>query len=427
MRSVKNINSVKDLEVSGKRVMVRVDYNIPMDENLNISDDNRILATLPLIEYLIENRAKIILISHMGRPGGKVTAELSLSPAAIRLSELLSKKVFFVDDCVGEPVQRKVSLLLEGEILLLENLRFHDGEKSNDVEFAKALAELCDIYINDAFAVSHRKQASVAALPRLIHDRSRGRLAQDRLVQGRLAQDQLLQESTAAGFLLKKEIQCYQDAVQHPKRPLVAIIGGAKVSSKLAALHNMINYVDALLVGGAMANTFLKSQGVDVGASMVEEDLIETALDILRQAEKRGVQLLLPVDLVVAQEFNKDAEKRTVNIHHEKIPEGWMALDIGEESSLLFSRQISEAATIVWNGPMGVFEMEPFCNGTKSVAQAIASADGAFSIIGGGDTGLAAKVCGVAERVSYISTGGGAFLHLMEGKELPGVAALAGE
>lgn len=424
------MKSVRDINVSGKRVMVRVDYNLPMDVDLHITDDNRIRQTLPLIKYLLENKAKIILISHMGRPKGKVVPSLSLKPAAIRLSQLLVESVQigesvqrptvnFISDCIGSEVEKNVSDLKDNEILLLENLRFHDGEKTSDPDFVRQLASLCDVYVNDAFAVSHRKEASVTALPIIVKE-------------------------SAAGFLLEKELSCYRNAIQNPLRPLVAVIGGAKVSSKLAALENMLNCVDTLIIGGAMANTFLKSQGIDTGASVVEEELVETAARIIKEAKDKGIKLQLPVDLVMASAFDKDAEKMTVSIAENssltgdsnisanedgqplepcRITEGWMALDIGEKSAKLFADLIASAKTVVWNGPMGVFEMERFCDGTRKVAQAIAGSE-AFSVVGGGDTGLAAKVCGVEDKVSYISTGGGAFLHLMEGKELPGVQAL---
>ncbi|SLM27803.1 Phosphoglycerate kinase [Desulfamplus magnetovallimortis] len=452
------MQSVRSLDVSGRQVMVRVDYNIPMDGDGRITDDNRIKATLPLLEYLIEQKAKVILISHMGNPGGKAISALSLAPAATRLSELLKRKVEFAEDCLGSKTSDKISLMSGGDVILLENLRFHDGEKSNDPHFAEQLASLCEIYINDAFSVSHRKHASVVALPSLVKD-------------------------SAAGFLLEKEMQCYHDAMHNPGRPLVAVIGGAKVSSKLEALYNMLNHVDVMLIGGAMANTFVKSLGVGTGDSMVENDLLETAQNIIQQANKKGVSLFLPVDFVVADSFDKDAEKKVVKLNHEKmnqfvsinidnvdqkktdkfdhkktdkfdqkkiekfdnknfgisaqssestvdelnhngLPDGWMVMDIGPETASIFADEIAKALTIVWNGPMGVFEMERFCDGTRIVANAIGAAEKAFSIVGGGDTGLAAKVCDVADKISYISTGGGAFLHLMEGKELPGVAAL---
>ncbi len=390
------MKSVRDIDVQGKRVFVRVDYNLPMDERLNITDDNRIRATLDQIEYLVARNAKIILASHMGRPNGVKDKKLSLLPAGQRLAEILSQNVLFVDDCIGQEVERKVNALEDGQILLLENLRFHTEEKKNDPVFAKKLADLCDVYINNAFAVSHRDQASITGITKFV-------------------------AQACAGFLLEKEVQSYKNSVEHPKKPLVAIIGGAKVSSKLAALENMLNFVDKLIIGGAMANTFLKAKGVDTQGSMIEEDLLKIAGVILEKADQRGIELLLPSDLMAADKFDKDAATKIVSI--DKIPEGWMALDIGPETADRYAKAIQDAGTLVWNGPMGVFEMEKFAMGTKVVADAIAGST-AFSIVGGGDTGLAAKQCGVADSVSYISTGGGAFLHMMEGKKLPGVAAL---
>lgn len=391
------MKSVRDMDIAGRKVLVRVDYNLPMDDNQRITDDNRIRATLPLIHYLLDKRARIILASHMGRPCGKRVETLSLAPAARSLSELLGQEVGFVHDCIGKEVESRVDSLGEGEILLLENLRFHKGEKSNDRGFAEKLARLCDVYVNNAFSVSHRKQASVVAVAGLVPE-------------------------AAAGFLLEKEISCYNDSVKNPTPPLVAIVGGAKVSSKLEALENMLEYVNVLIIGGAMANTFLASQGVDLGASLIEEDLKDTAAGIMDQAAARGIRLLLPKDLVVAAAFDKDAEKKRVKV--DEVPSGWMGLDIGPETAAMFSEAVGEAGTIVWNGPMGVFEMAPFREGTQAVADAVA-ASSAFSIVGGGDTGSALKVCKRADEISYISTGGGAFLHLMEGKTLPGAEALA--
>lgn len=390
------MKSVKELDVSSKRIFVRVDYNVPIDEALNITDDNRIQATLDLIQYLVEKNAKIILASHMGRPNGKPDPRYSLKNVGKRLSELMDRPVIFAPDCVGEKVQQLVDELKDGQILLLENLRFHSQEKDNSDAFSKQMAQFCDIYVNNAFAVSHRDQASVTGIPRFV-------------------------EEKAAGFLLEKEVQSYYDSVEKPKRPLVAVIGGAKVSSKLAALENMLKFVDRLIIGGAMANTFLNSQGVDTKGSMIEEDLLGKAGDIVRKAEQNGIQLLLPRDLVCAAAFDDKAANRTVL--NKDIPEGWMALDIGPQTAQMYAKAIEDAETIVWNGPMGVFEMASFMSGTQVVADAIAQSD-AFSIVGGGDTGLAAKKCKVAGKVSYISTGGGAFLHLMEGKSLPGVVAL---
>ena len=390
------MKSVRDVAVEGKRVFVRVDYNLPMDEECNITDDNRIRATLDLIEFLRDAKARIILASHLGRPKKGPEKKFSLAPAARRLSQLMDQEVRFAEDCVGEGVEAMISGLENGQILMLENLRFHGEEKANDPEFAKKLAKLCDVYVNNAFSVSHRDQASVTGMVKFV-------------------------PQACAGFLLEKELASYYDSVENPKRPLVAVIGGAKVSSKLAALENMLNFVDKLIIGGAMANTFLNSQGVDTKGSMIETDLLDKAASIVTQAKQKGIELLLPVDLVVAEKFDKDAPSKAVTL--DEIPDSWMALDIGPETGKRFAQALKEAGTIVWNGPMGVFEMAPFLAGTRTVAQAIADSS-AFSVVGGGDTGLAAKVCGVTDRISYISTGGGAFLHLMEGKKLPGAVAL---
>lgn len=390
------MKSVYDLDVTSKRVFVRVDYNVPLDDEQNITDDNRICATLDLIRYLKDKQARIILASHLGRPDGKPDPRLSLKPVQHRLAQLLDQDIFFAPDCIGEETEQMAQALNDGQILLLENLRFHHAEKKNADDFSKALAGLCDIYINNAFAVSHRDQASVTGIPKFVRDK-------------------------AAGFLLEKELQSYYDSVEHPERPLVAVIGGAKVSSKLEALENMLNFVDRLIIGGAMANTFLAGLGKDTKGSMIETDLLHTAVQIIKKAESKNIELLLPDDLVCAGSFEQTAEHRTVLV--DQIPDNWMALDIGAQTAQRYTKAISDAGTIVWNGPMGVFEMEPFRSGTQTIADAIANAR-AFSIVGGGDTGLAAKICGVAEKISYISTGGGAFLHLMEGKKLPGAVAL---
>jgi phosphoglycerate kinase len=390
------MRSVRDIDVNGKTLFIRVDYNLPMDDQGNITDDNRIRATLELITYLIEKKAKLVLASHLGRPKGGRDEKFTLKPAADRLSQLLDMPVGFANDCIGDKVINQVQALEPGQILMLENLRFHEEEKKNDPEFAKALADLCDVYVNNAFAVSHRDQASVTGITRYA-------------------------KSSAAGFLLEKEVRSYYDSVEHPKKPLVVVIGGAKVSSKLAALENMLKFVDCMVIGGAMANTFLRANGVDTKGSMIETDLIQTAADIMAHAKAKGIDLLLPVDLVVADRFDKDAQSRTVSL--DEIPDGWMALDIGPGTAKNFADAIADAGTIVWNGPMGVFEMAQFAPGTQTIADAIAGSS-AFSVVGGGDTGLAVKQCGISEKVSYISTGGGAFLHMMEGKVLPGVAVL---
>jgi phosphoglycerate kinase len=390
------MKSVRDITVEGKRVFVRVDYNLPMDENANITDDNRICQTLDLIQYLRDRQAKIILASHLGRPKNGYEKRFSLAPVARHLSGLLGRKVLFAQDCIGEAVQDLAAGLENGEILMLENLRFHKQEKSNDQGFARQLAALCDVYVNNAFAVSHRDQASVTGMVAHV-------------------------PVAAAGFLLEREMNAYADAIENPKRPLTAVIGGAKVSGKLAALENMLHVVDQMIIGGAMANTFLLSQGIDVKASLKEEALAQTAARIIHKAREKQIQVLLPEDLVVADAFADTAQKKTVSL--DAVPDGWMAMDIGPKTAERFSRAVAGANTIVWNGPMGVFEMPSFMAGTCAVAQAIAAA-GAFSVVGGGDTGLAARQCNVVDQVSYVSTGGGAFLHLMEGKKLPGVTVL---
>jgi phosphoglycerate kinase len=373
-----------------------VDFNVPLDENQCITDDARIRAVVPTITHMVSKGAKVILASHLGRPKGKPVPEMSLSPVADRLGEILGKVVKLAPDCIGPEVAALVAAMVPGDVLLLENLRFHAAEQKNDDAFAAGLAELCDIYVNDAFAVSHRPDASVEAVTRQV-------------------------PVCAAGLLLEREIEFFKRAMGAPQRPLVAVIGGAKVSSKLAALTNMLDHVDKLIIGGAMANTFLKAKGVGVGKSKVEEDLVETAAKMMKTAAEKGVRFYLPVDAVVAPLFDEKAPVKMVPI--EEIPEEWMVLDIGPASSILFSQALYDAKTIVWNGPMGVFEMAPFSRGTMAMATHIADAH-ALSIVGGGDTDAALHQAGETDRVSYVSTGGGAFLELLEGKTLPAVAAL---
>ena len=392
------MRTIRDLEISGKRVLIRVDFNVPMDESGNITDDLRITSVLDTIEYAISRKARVILCSHMGRPKGKRVERFSLAPVARHLGELLEKEVAFAPDCIGEEVEEMVADLQDGEVLLLENLRFHSEEQENDPAFAQALARLADVYINNAFAVSHRAHASVVGVPGYVAEK-------------------------AAGFLLEKELDYFHRSVDNPVRPLVAIVGGAKVSSKLGALTNMLAKVDSMLIGGAMANTFLKSQGHGVGASKVEDDLMPEALTFLATAAQKGVKVYLPVDVVAADSFATDAISKQVTI--QDIPEGWMALDIGPATVICFQEVLRDARTIIWNGPMGAFEMDPFAQGTRGVARAVASAH-ALSITGGGDSNAAVKKFGEAANISYMSTGGGAFLMLMEGKELPGVVALEG-
>lgn len=390
------MKTIKDIDIAGKRVFVRVDFNVPMDEQQNISDDNRILAVLPTLKYLLDNNSKLIIASHLGRPKGKVVPEMSLAPVSKRLGRFLKKEVVLAKDCIGPEVEGLVNKMKNGDMVLLENLRFHAEEQKNDDAFAKKLAELCDVFINDAFAVSHRTNASVVAITRYA-------------------------PISGAGFLLQRELDYFKRAMADPQRPLVAIVGGAKVSSKISALENMLNHVDKFIIGGAMANTFLKSTGCNMENSMVEMDLVEVAGSIIKKAFEKGIKFYLPVDAVAASHFNSKAAIKTVPI--QEIPQGWMALDIGPATTLLFSEVLHDAKTIIWNGPMGVFEMDAFSHGTRAIVRSVANSY-ALSIVGGGDTDVAVHKSGETDRISYISTGGGAFLALLEGKTLPAVAAL---
>jgi phosphoglycerate kinase len=390
------MKTIKQIDIEHKRVLFRVDFNVPLDSQQNITDDTRIRAVLPTLRYALDNRARVIVASHLGRPKGKVVPEMSLAPVSKRLGRLLEQNVKMAPDCIGPEVEAAVAALAPGEVLLLENLRFHPEETANDDQFARALAALCDVYINDAFAVSHRKNASVEAITR--HAPVCG-----------------------AGFLLQRELEYFRKAMADPQRPLVAIVGGAKVSSKLTALENMIQHVDKFIIGGAMANTFLRSKGFSLGQSMVEPDLVDAAAGIFRQAQERGVKFYLPVDVVVADRMDPKAQIKIVPI--QEIPEQWMALDIGPATSLLYNQALYDAKTIVWNGPMGVFEMDAFSRGTTALVHSVANSF-ALSIVGGGDTDVAIHKSGEADRITYISTGGGAFLQLLEGKSLPAVEAL---
>ncbi|MDU9050243.1 MAG: phosphoglycerate kinase [Candidatus Electrothrix sp. Rat3] len=392
------MKTIRDLDITGKRVLIRVDFNVPMNEQGEITDDLRIRTILPTIQYALEQEAKVILASHMGRPKGQRVEKYSLAPVAEYLSGILDKPVCMTQDCVGPKAEKTVSAMNNGDILILENLRFHAEEQANDPAFAKQLAALADVYINDAFAVSHRAHASVTGIPENCTEK-------------------------AAGLLLDKEMSYFHRSVDDPQRPLVAIIGGAKVSGKLEALTNMLNKVDCLLIGGAMANTFLKSQGYSVGASKVEDDLLDNARQLLVDAKEKGVKIYLPVDVIAADQFAPDAVCKQVTI--QDIPENWMALDIGPASVICFSEVLADAKTIIWNGPMGAFEMDAYARGTMALAHTVASAH-ALSITGGGDSNAAVRLSGEADNISYMSTGGGAFLMLMEGKDLPGVVALEG-
>ena len=390
------MKSVRDLHLQGKRVLLRADFNVPMDEQGQITDDIRIRMVLPTIRHILEEKGRLIICSHMGRPKGKRVEEFSLAPVARHLASLLGVKVTLAPDCIGEEVETMVQKMVDGEIVLLENLRFHAGETENDPIFSKQLARFADVYVNDAFAVSHRAHASVVGVVERVAEK-------------------------AAGFLLQTEIDYFHKSLEEPLRPLVAIIGGAKVSSKLGALQNMLGKVDRMIIGGAMANTFLKSMGFEVGASKVEDDLLDNARQFVEDAEAKGLKLYFPVDFVIANRFAADAV--TKNVTFKDIPSGWMALDIGPASTILFKEAIEDAKTIIWNGPMGAFEIDAFARGTMAMCQSVASAH-ALSIVGGGDSNAAVKKSGEEKNISYMSTGGGAFLELMEGKTLPGVAAL---
>lgn len=387
--------TVRDLDVAGKKVLVRVDFNVPLNDKGEITDDTRITASLPTIQYLLEQKAAVILMAHLGRPKGQVKPELSLAPVAKHLGKLLGKKILFAPDCVGEAAQAAASKLKPGHILLLENLRFHKEEEKNDMEFAEKLASLADLYVNDGFGVSHRAHASVEGVTHFL--------------------------PAAAGFLLEKEIQYVGQAVTNPLHPFVAIIGGAKVSDKIGVISNLLDKVDTLLIGGGMANTFLAAQGYKMGKSLVEEDKLDLAKELLAKAKKNKVNMLLPTDLVMAAAFAPDAEHVTEKVKN--LNQAYMALDIGAETSKAYAEALADAKMIVWNGPMGVFEMDAFCKGTEAVAKAVAKSR-ATSIVGGGDSVAAIEKLGLAKRITHISTGGGASLEYLEGKLLPGVAAL---
>ncbi|MCX7913147.1 MAG: phosphoglycerate kinase [Thermodesulfovibrionales bacterium] len=388
--------SIQDLPLRGKRVFIRVDFNVPIDDNLVITDDRRIRSTIPTINYAIDEGAKVILASHLGRPKGKVDPRLSLAPVARRLQRLLNKEVIFAPDCIGSQVEGMIAKMKEGDVMLLENLRFHIEEEKNDPTFAKALAKLADYYVNDAFGASHRAHASIVSLPKLL--------------------------PAAAGFLLKKEIEYLKGAVENPIRPFVAILGGSKVSGKIGVLGNLIDKVDKVIVGGGMAFTFIKALDFEIGDSLVENDMIDFAKNIMQDLKKKGVKFYLPVDFVIAQEVSPGVETKIVT--SQEIPKGWKGLDIGPASVKLFSEAIQNAKTIIWNGPMGVFEIDAFSRGTTAIANAVADAY-AMTIVGGGDTDYAVHKAGVSDSITFISTGGGASLQLLEGKELPGISALS--
>jgi phosphoglycerate kinase len=390
------VRTIDQLDLSGKRVLIRVDFNVPLDKAGNITDDTRIKAVLPTIRLAREQGAKTILLSHLGRPKGKAIPEMSLSPAAKRLSTLLGKDVPFVPDCVGEAAEKGVAAMQPGDVLLLENVRFHPGEEKNDEGFGKQLAALCDVYVNDAFATAHRGHSSNVAVTRFVKEK-------------------------AAGLLLKDEIAYFEKALVSPARPLAAVFGGAKISGKIEAINNVIGKVDKILIGGAMANTFFAAQGHELGNSLYEAEMVEMAGTVLANAAVRKVKLYLPVDVVVADRLDASAYSKVVPTP--EIPVGWTAADIGPATSLLFREALQDAKTIVWNGPLGAFELAPFANGTYSIMRTLAESN-AITIVGGGDTDTALHKAGLFSRMSYVSTGGGAFLELLEGKRLPGIVAL---
>jgi phosphoglycerate kinase len=390
------MKSIDQVDLNGKRVLIRVDFNVPVDENGVITDDTRIKAHIRTISYCLDNNAKVILMSHMGRPKGQRVDKLSLKPVIGVLSKLLKQEVLFVDDCVGEVAEKAVAVMKEKDVILLENLRFHIGDEKNDPDFAKALAKLCDVYIDDAFAVSHRKAASNVAITEFV-------------------------KINAAGFLLKDEIDYFNKAMSNPARPLAAIIGGAKVSDKIGVLENLLDTVDRLIIGGGMAFTFLKALGNEVGKSLCEYEMVDKAKEIMDKARVKHVIIYLPLDCVIADKVSADAQIKVARV--DEIPKDYMGLDIGPATISIFSDALKDVKTIVWNGPMGMFELEAFSKGTFAMANAVA-ASGALSIIGGGDTDSAVEKAGVSSKISYISTGGGAFLELLEGKAMPAVEAL---
>jgi len=390
------MNRIQELDTKGQKVLMRVDYNVPLDKSKNITDDTRITGSVPTLRHLLKQNAKIILASHLGRPDGQKKAELSLAPVANFLSEFFNKKVLLAPDCIGTEVEELINKMHEGDILLLENLRFHNNEKKNDDGFSKKLAKLCDIYVNDAFAVSHRAHASVEGITRFV-------------------------KKCAAGFLLQKELDYFNKAMKKPERPLLAILGGAKVETKLPALKNMLAHVDKIIIGGAAANTFIKSMGYDLGKSLVDNNYLESAKKLREEAVKAGIEILTPLDVVLAKEFEDENASQITSI--KEIPHDQMIMDIGPETVRLYRKIMRDAKTIIWNGPMGVFEKDAFNKGSLALAEAISESK-AMTIVGGGDTNVVLNKANLADKVTYMSTGGGAFLKLMEGQELAAVAAL---
>ncbi|KZZ84868.1 phosphoglycerate kinase [Bacillus sp. SJS] len=390
-----NKKSVKDIEIQGKVVFCRVDFNVPMNEG-KVSDDTRIRAALPTIQYMVEQGAKVLLASHLGRPKGQVVEELRLNAVAERLQELLGKNVVKTDEAHGDSVKEEIAKLENGDVLLLENVRFYPGEEKNDAELAKAFAELADVYVNDAFGAAHRAHASTAGIAEHL--------------------------PAVSGFLMEKELDVLGKALSNPERPFTAIIGGAKVKDKIGVIDHLLDKVDNLIIGGGLAYTFIKALGHGVGKSLLEEDKVDLAKSFMEKAKANGVNFYMPVDIVVGDDFSKDANTQVVSI--DNIPEDWEGLDCGPKSREIYADVIKKSKLVIWNGPLGVFELEPFSHGTKAVADALAEANDTYSVIGGGDSAAAVEKFGLADKMDHISTGGGASLEFMEGKELPGVVAL---
>ena len=390
-----NKKTVKDIDLKDKKVLVRCDFNVPMDENKNITDNRRIVAALPTIKYLLEQNCKVVLCSHLGRPKGEFKKEYSLKPVAKELSRLLGKEVIMAEDVIGEDAKNKANNLKNGEVLLLENVRFHREETDNDPEFAKELASFGEIFVNDAFGTAHRAHASTEGVAKYL--------------------------PAVSGFLIEKELKFLGEALENPERPFVAILGGSKVSDKIGVIENLLEKVDTLIIGGGMAYTFFRAQGYTVGNSLCEEDKCDLALEIMEKAKAKNVKFLLPIDNKVGKEFKPDTESMTVK--STEIPDGWEGLDIGEETIKLYKEELKNAKTIVWNGPLGVFEFDQFAIGTNEIAKALGDID-ATKIIGGGDSAAAVEKAGLADKMTHISTGGGASLEFLEGKKLPGIEAL---
>lgn len=392
--------TLRDIDVAGKRVLVRVDFNVPLDDQQHITDDTRIRAAVPTVQYLRDAGASVVLMSHLGRPKGNVVPEMSLAPVAQRLGELIATDVALAPDCVGDVTEQMAAQLQPGQVLLLENLRYKSEEEANDADFAQALARLGDLYVNDAFGAAHRAHASTEGVTRYVGE-------------------------SVSGLLMEKEITYLDETLKQPARPFVAILGGAKISGKIEVIENLLDKVDALIVGGGMSYTFFKAMGLEIGDSLLEEDRIGVAEELITRCKEQGVELLLPVDVVVADRFGADAQTQVVD--REEMPSGWEGVDIGPDTRGLYAERMAQAGTVVWNGPLGVFEMEPFAHGTRAVAQALAEAtqSNTISIIGGGDTAAAITQMGLADAMTHISTGGGASLECMGGRVLPGVAALS--